>query len=267
VIFCLGRKETANAHPKYLEELHKLVGKINEEEIISLNAAAKIDKTPTNKIAATFLKRKLGLRIDIKVEDWLDRLFTNTKDHLFLVIISLFAAILIAIPLGIFASRNDRVGPIVLGITGIIQTIPSLAILVFMIPLLGIGAKPAMMALFLYSLLPIVRNTYSGIKDIPTQLSESAIALGLNEWERLRFVSLPLALRSILSGIKIAAVINIGTATLGALIGAGGYGQPILTGIRLDDTALILEGAIPAAFLAILVQAIFDLIEKKLIVH
>jgi len=155
----------------------------------------------------------------------------------------------------------------VLSIAGIIQTIPSLAILVFMIPLLGIGAYPAMMALFLYSLLPIIRNTYSGIIDIPVHLTESAIALGLTDWERLRFVEIPLAARSILAGIKTAAVINVGTATLGALIGAGGYGQPILTGIRLDDTWLILQGAIPAALLALLVQGFFDLLEKRFVKH
>jgi len=130
-----------------------------------------------------------------------------------------------------------------------------------MIPLLGIGAKPAIAALFLYSLLPIVRNTYSGLKDIPLQLSESAEALGLPSKVRMMKIELPLASRSILSGIKTAAVINVGTATLGAIIGAGGYGQPILTGIRLDDTGLILQGAIPAALLAFGVQWLFELLE------
>ena len=149
-----------------------------------------------------------------------------------------------------------------LGIVGIIQTLPSLALLVFMIPFFGIGAVPAIVALFLYSLLPIVRNTYTGLKDIPNDIRESAEALGLSESARLRLVELPLASRSILSGIKTSAVINVGTATLGALIGAGGYGQPILTGIRLDNIGLILEGAIPAAVLALLVQGLFDLSER-----
>ncbi len=131
-----------------------------------------------------------------------------------------------------------------------------------MIPLLGIGSIPAIVALFLYSLLPIVRNTYSGLRDIPSQIRESAEALGLSPGARLRLVELPIASRSILSGIKTSAVINVGTATLGALIGAGGYGQPILTGIRLDNVGLILEGAIPAAILALLVQGLFDLLER-----
>ena len=151
---------------------------------------------------------------------------------------------------------------IVLATTGVIQTIPSLALLVFMIPLLGIGAPPAIAALFLYSLLPIVRNTYTGLHDIPDALRESAEALGLPARARLRLVELPMASRAILAGIKTSAVINVGTATLGALIGAGGYGQPILTGIRLDDTGLILQGAIPAAALALIVQGGFELAER-----
>jgi osmoprotectant transport system permease protein len=134
-----------------------------------------------------------------------------------------------------------------------------------MIPLLGIGAAPAIAALFLYSLLPIVRNTYAGLHDIPRPIVESAIALGLSPWQRLRLVELPLAARSILAGIKTSAVINVGTATLGALIGTGGYGQPILTGIRLDDVGLIMQGAVPAAGLALLCQAVFELAERRLV--
>ena len=134
-----------------------------------------------------------------------------------------------------------------------------------MIRPLGIGATPAIVALFLYSLLPIVRNTHAGLAGIPAPLRESAAALGLPLSRPLRLVELPLAAGSILAGIKTAAVINIGTATLGALIGAGGYGEPILTGIRLDNFSLILEGAVPAALLALLVQAGFELVERRLL--
>jgi osmoprotectant transport system permease protein len=134
---------------------------------------------------------------------------------------------------------------------------------VFLIPWLGIGYAPAVVALFLYSLLPILRNTHAGLADIARDLRESGEALGLPTFARLRYVELPLAMRSILAGIRTAAVINVGTATLGALIGAGGYGQPILTGIRLDDLGLILEGAIPAAVLALLVQALFAVLERR----
>ena len=163
---------------------------------------------------------------------------------------------------GIVAFRWARGGQVILGLVGIIQTIPSLALLVFMIPLLGIGGAPAIVALFLYSLLPIVRNTYAGLHDIPVGIRESATALGLSDWAQLRLVTLPIASRSILAGIKTSAVINVGTATLGALIGAGGYGQPILTGIRLDDIGLILQGAVPAALLALIVQGLFELFER-----
>jgi osmoprotectant transport system permease protein len=131
-----------------------------------------------------------------------------------------------------------------------------------MIRPLGIGTWPAVVALYLYSLLPIVRNTHAGLQGIARPLRESAAALGLPDFQRLRLIELPLALGSILAGIKTAAIINVGTATLGALIGAGGYGEPILTGIRLDNFPLILEGAVPAALLALLVQAAFEAVER-----
>src|SRR5208283_3078472 len=189
----------------------------------------------------------------------------HTLEHLYLVGISLIAAILVSIPLGIVASKRPKIGQIILGVAGLVQTIPSLALLVFMIPLLGIGGPPALAALFLYSLLPIIRNTYVGIRDIPSDIRESAEALGLPAGARLWLVELPMASRAILAGIKTSAVINVGTATLGALIGAGGYGQPILTGIRLDNVGLILQGAVPAALLALAVQGLFGLAEAALV--
>src|SRR5690606_28292095 len=161
--------------------------------------------------------------------------------------------------------QYPRAGQLILGATGIVQTIPSLALFVFMIPLLGIGGPPAVAALFLYSLLPIVRNTYAGLTDIAAPIRESAAALGLPRAARLRLIELPLAGRAILAGITTSAVINVGTATLAALIGAGGYGRPILTGIRLDDLGLILQGAVPAAVLALLVQGLFELAERLLV--
>jgi osmoprotectant transport system permease protein len=152
-----------------------------------------------------------------------------------------------------------------LAIASVLQTIPSLALLVFMIPIFGIGAAPAIAALFLYSLLPIIRNTASGFANIPPSLRNSAIALGLTPMQRLRLIELPLASPAILAGMKTAAVINVGTATLGALIGAGGYGQPIFAGVRLDNFNLILEGAVPAALLALVVQGLFELAERRLV--
>ena len=259
------RSELSSKAPSALKSILRLEGNIPESTMIKMNAEVKIRKVPEKIVASEFIKNKFSVETRYKVSSFSDRVWTYTKEHLFLVLISLFAAIIVSIPLGIAAFKNQKFANIILGITGIIQTIPSLALLVFMIPLLGIGSWPAIVALFLYSLLPIVRNTYSGLLDIPLQVKESAEALGLSSFARLRLVELPLASRSILAGIKTSAVINVGTATLGALIGAGGYGQPILTGIRLDDVSLILEGAIPAALLALLVQGLFDLLEKVIV--
>ncbi len=179
--------------------------------------------------------------------------------------LSLLSAIAVAVPLGVSCARYRMLGQVVLGAVAVLQTLPSLALLVFMIPLLGIGAAPAIAALFLYSLLPIVRGTYTGLVGIEPSLREVALVLGLAPRVRPFKVELPLASRSILAGIKTAAVLNVGTATLGALIGAGGLGEPILRGIRLDDYRLILTGALPAALLALLVQGAFELTERWLI--
>ncbi|MEQ9618307.1 MAG: glycine betaine ABC transporter substrate-binding protein [Deltaproteobacteria bacterium] len=257
----LYRKEIEDTHPEALKAILSLENLIPEAAMSGMNASVKIEGIPESRAASDFLNETISLKTDPAQDSFLARLYRNTVEHLFLVAVSLGAAIILSIPLGILAFKNQRVGHAVLGLVGIIQTLPSLALLVFMIPFFGIGTVPAIVALFLYSLLPIVRNTYSGLQDIPSDVRESAEALGLPPLARLRLIEMPLASRSILSGIKTSAVINVGTATLGALIGAGGYGQPILTGIRLDNMGLILEGAIPAAVLALLVQGLFDLSE------
>ena len=258
----LYRTDLENKNPEALSAILKLEQNIEEQKMAQMNAAVKIDGISEKTVASNYLKETHRINTIPVHESFLSRLYRNTLQHLFLVVISLSAAIIVSIPLGIFAYKNQKVGHLVLGVVGIIQTLPSLALLVFMIPFFGIGAVPAIVALFLYSLLPIVRNTYSGLKDIPRDIRESGEALGLTPFARLKLIELPLASRSIVSGIKTSAVINVGTATLGALIGAGGYGQPILTGIRLDNLGLILEGAIPAAVLALLVQGLFDLSER-----
>lgn len=261
----LYRADLEKRAPGVIKKIETLTGKINESAMIAMNAGAKLDGIHESRVAADFIRNTFGLNAEFETETFWQRFRENTADHLLLVFISLSAAILLAIPLGILAVKVSRLEKIILGIVGIIQTIPSLALLVFMIPLLGIGGPPAILALFLYSLLPIVRNTFTGIKDIPPSINESACALGLPPSARLRLVELPMASSTILAGIKTSAVINIGTATLGALIGAGGYGQPILTGIRLDDIGMILEGAVPAAGLALLVQGGFDLLEQFIV--
>jgi osmoprotectant transport system permease protein len=240
-------------------------GRIDEATMAGLNARVKIGGASETAVAAAFVSEALGVAADVHERSRLARFARNTLDHLTLVAVSLSAAIVIALPLGVLAARRPRTGHAVLALAGIVQTIPSLALFVFMIPLLGIGAEPAIATLFLYSLLPIVRNTHAGLTDIPLDILESADAIGLAPGARLRLVELPIAARAILAGIKTAAVINVGTATLGALIGAGGYGQPILTGIRLDDTGLILEGAVPAAALALAVQGVFEIVERLMV--
>lgn len=246
--------------PAFLDVLKKLSGRIDEEAMRHMNALVKLHGEKEAAVAANFL----GVPPDVDGAGLASRLLQRTLEHLKLVLISLIAAVLLAVPLGVFSARSKRLGHVIMAASGVLQTIPSLAMFVFMIPFFGIGTWPAIAALFLYSLLPIVRNTYAGLVGIPPDLRESAAALGLPRGVRLRRVELPMAMRSILAGVKTAAVINVGTATLGALIGAGGYGQPIVTGIRLDDIGLILEGAVPAAVLALLVQGVFEGVERWL---
>jgi osmoprotectant transport system permease protein len=255
------RADLAQRAPAVVARIEAFADRIDTRKMRRLNAAVKIHGHADKAVAARFLglEKTTGGGAGF----W-SRLARRTSQHLYLVGFSLLAAILIALPLGIAAAKLPRAGQLILAVVGIAQTIPALALLVFMIPLLGIGGPPAMLALFLYSLLPIVRNTHAGLKGIDPALDESARALGLPPRARLRLVELPLSLGPILAGIKTAAVINIGTATLAALIGAGGYGQPILTGIRLASIPLILEGAVPAALLALIVQGVFELVERTL---
>lgn len=255
----LYRVDLSERAPAFVEALRSLEGRIDAATMQRLNARVKLDRQSEAAVAAAWLG------VDAPDADGrAARIWQRTGEHLALVGVSLGAALLVALPLGILAAHRPRLGQGVLALTGVLQTLPSLAVFVFMIPLFGIGAGPAIAALFLYSLLPIVRNTHAGLTGIPRELRETAAAIGLPPGTRLLRVELPLALRTILAGIKTAAVINVGTATLGALIGAGGYGQPILTGIRLDDLGLILEGAVPAALLALAVQGMFELAERLL---
>lgn len=261
----LIRQDLKIRAPEVFDALLSLEGRITKETMIAMNALSKLDQIPDTRVAADFLKETFGITAAVHVDTRAARLLKHTGEHLYLVLWSVTAAILTAIPLGILAAKRRLAGQILLAVVGILQTVPSLAMFVFLIPLLGIGPKPAICALFLYSLLPIVRNTYAGLHDIPRQLHESAQALGLPPAARLRLIELPLAARSILAGIKTAVVINVGTATLGGFIGAHGYGEPIFTGIRLDRTDLILEGAIPAAIMALVAQGIFELVERMLV--
>jgi ABC-type proline/glycine betaine transport system permease subunit len=182
-----------------------------------------------------------------------------------LVFASLAASIAVGVPLGAVAAKWARAAQPILGAVGVIQTIPSLALFAFLIVLVGaIGTAPALAALFLYALLPIVRNTHAGLQGVGAGMREAARALGLSAALTLWRIELPLALPTILAGIKTSAVINVGTATIAAFIGAGGYGERIAAGLALNDTALLLAGAVPAAALALLVQGGFELAERRL---
>jgi len=262
----LYRSDLSQRAPQALVAIRRLEGKIDEARMSRANARLVLEKQDAAVAADSLLLEALvSTSSRAAPASRSPDLLRYLVQHLRLVAISLLAAILLGVPIGIASARSPGLARILLSLSGIVQTIPSLALLAFLIPLLGIGAGPALVALFLYSLLPIVRNTYTGLTTIPPALLESADVLGLTRSARLRRIELPMASPAILAGIQTSAVINVGTATLAALIGAGGLGEPILSGIQLRDTAMILEGAIPAAVLALAVQGAFDLLERALV--
>jgi len=261
----LYRRDLRTRAPAAVAGLKRLEGQIPANTMQRLNARSKVDQEDEGQVAADFVNQTLGLAAAADTDTRLQRLRRYTADHLVLVGLSLGLAILCGIPLGIVAAKRRILGPGILLVVGVIYTIPALALLAMMVPPLGLGRVPAVTALFLYSLLPIVWTTYTGLKDLSPPLMESAEALGLSTGARLWRVELPLAARSIIAGVKIAAVINIGAATLGALIGAGGYGQPILTGIRRANLGLILEGTVPAGVLTIIALGLLELLERGLL--
>ena len=259
----LVREDFIRRFPRSWEALEKLEGQIDEGRMSHLNALADLDGRRLPDVAAEFFGRERSTElVSRRLTGDVVRL---TLDHLFLVLVSLGVAVLLGVPLGIVAARHQTLGQVELMAVGVLQTIPSLALLCFMIPLLGIGKLPALVALALYALLPIVRNTYSGLISINRQLLEIAGVLGLDRWQRLARIELPLASLHILSGIKTAAVWTVGTATLAAFIGGGGYGDLIVRGLALDDVSLILAGAVPAALMALVFHGAFELLDRLLI--
>jgi osmoprotectant transport system permease protein len=261
----LYRKELEDRAPGCVAGFRRLEGRIDEDAMRAMNAAVKIHGRTENDVASSFLASSLGLVGSSSNDTLTTRVGVRTKEHLWLTSTSLLVSLLLGLPLGVACARVRRLRVVVMGIAGVVQTIPSLALLVVMIPLLGIGAGPAIAALVLYSLFPVIEGTVTGLLGIAPQLVESADALGLPPWRRLWDVDVPLASPSIVSGIRTAAVLGVGTATLGAMVGAGGYGQPILTGVRLDSVPLLLEGALPAAALSLIVQGVFRFVEAKVV--
>src|SRR6201991_4037730 len=190
------------------------------------------------------------------------KLLQQTIQHIGLTFISLFITVLIGLPLGIYITRKKKAAGLVLGFAGVLQTIPSIALLGFLIPVMGIGPIPAITALFLYALLPVIRNTYTGIDGVDPGVKEAAVAMGMTAAQRLFSVDLVLAFPVIMAGIRPGTVINVGVGPLAAYIAAGGLGEFIFGGIALNNTNMILAGAIPAALLAIVLDFILSIIQK-----
>lgn len=240
-----------------------LQGRIDEAAMIRLNARAELDGVGFAAVAGEFLGAaaapvERGLASAVFAPDFA-RL---AREHLMLVFASLAAAIAAGVPMGVVAAKVRWFAQPLLAFAGLVQTVPSLALLAFLIPLTGIGAWPALVALFLYALLPIARNTHAGLLGVPGGLRDAALGLGLTSRQALARVELPLAAPVILAGVKTAAVVNVGTATLAAFVGAGGFGERIAQGLALNDHRMLLAGALPAAALALLVHGLFEGIER-----
>jgi len=264
----LYRRDVPDRFPRAWQAVRRLEGRIDERLMVRMNAAAELEGKSFAEAAALFTGAPANAAG--KSRAFWSTLFGPdfwrlTREHLVLVAASLAAAIAAAVPLGVAAAKLPRAAQPILGAVGVIQTIPSLALFAFLIALVGtIGVLPALIALFLYALLPIVRNTHAGLAGIGRGMRQAAMALGLRARARLWLIELPLAAPAILAGIKTSAVINVGTATIAAFIGAGGYGERIAAGLALNDNVMLLAGAVPAAALALVVQGAFELAERRL---
>ncbi len=282
----LVSRRIAESRPDVIAVLSRLSGRLDADLMRRLNRRVEVDGEPVAKVAAEGLGEAgvtagEGTAGEAKAGEgtagegtagagglieylWVRRgmLAGLTLRHLLLVGVSLLAAILVAVPVGLLLERGRRAAETSVRAVGLLQTIPSIALLAFMIPLFGIGILPALVGLFLYSLYPIVRNTYTGVRDAAPEAVEAARALGMTPFQVLRHVRLPLAAPVIMAGIRTAAVIDVGTATMAAFIGAGGLGDPIVAGLALSDTRMVLSGAIPAALLALVVDAALGGVER-----
>ncbi len=268
----LHRLDVAQRFPKAWAALGALAGTIDEHRMIELNGEAELQGRSFADIAAGFLSgadagagagqnQRASLWQAITAEDF----WRLARQHVNLVVLSVLAAMLIGVPAGVAAALFPRFGVAVLAVVGALQTIPSLALLALLISVMGtIGTFPALVALFCYALLPIVRNTSVGITQVPKGIHEAATALALDSGTRIWLIDLPLALPLILAGVRTAAVINVGTATIAAFIGAGGFGERIAVGLALNDQQLLLAGALPAAALAFLVEGLFAVLERRM---
>jgi osmoprotectant transport system permease protein len=274
----LGPRAATNT--EVVSVLTLLSGRIAETTMRALNRRVEVDSEDVGQVAASALSA-LGLTTERAVAVtsatggkrseslasyfWArrDTLLTLTRRHLWLVALSLAAAVLIAVPIGLALERARYVAGVTLGGLGILQTIPSIALLAFMVPLLGVGVLPALVAVWLYALFPIARGTYSGVRDADPAAVEAAEALGMTPRQRLLKVRLPLAAPVIMAGVRTAGVITVGATTLAAFIGAGGLGEPIVTGLALADSRMVLLGALPSAALAVCVDGVLSIVEHR----
>ncbi len=262
----LHRADVPQRFPRAWQALAALEGTVDAARMRRMNAAAELE-------GQSFAAAARGRAGGTPSRSFLGALFAPdfwrlTREHLLLVFASLAASVAAGVPLGVAAAKRPRLAQPILGAAGVIQTIPSLALFAFLIALTGlIGTLPALVALFLYALLPIVRNTHAGLLGVGAGMRDAARALGLSARQTLWRVELPLARPMILAGVKTSAVINVGTATIAAFIGAGGYGERIASGLALNDHTVLLAGAIPAAALALIVQGAFELAERRIAWH
>ncbi|MBB3120654.1 ABC transporter permease/substrate-binding protein [Pseudoduganella violacea] len=279
----LYRLDAAKRFPAAWQAMRGLEGRIAAGDMIAMNAAAEIEGKSFSAVARDWLAAQAAKsavadaappratpakadRPGLLAKIFDDNLWPLTRQHVTLVALSVLLACAVGIPLGVLAAYAPRLRQAVMAVVGVLQTVPSLALLAILIPLLGaIGTLPALIALFVYALLPVVRNTCTGILGVPKGLKTAALALGLRPNQRLLHIELPLALPVILAGVKTAAVMSVGTATIAAFIGAGGYGERITTGLALNDNDMLLAGALPAAALALLTQGLFELAERMVV--
>ena len=293
----LYRLDLPQRFPLAWAAVQRLAGSIDERAMIRMNARAELDAVAFDAIAREHLVRKAGregppkegapgqgaTHEEASREDvasgggprtepagrFLARLFGPdlarlTLQHLGLVVASIALALALGVPLAVLAAPHPGLRTVVLGTSGLLQTIPSLAMLAVLISVVGrIGAVPALIALTLYALLPIMRNTCTGLAEVPEGLRLAGQALGLSPRQRLRLIELPLAMPTILAGVRTATTITVGTATIAAFIGAGGYGERIVTGLALNDKALLLAGAVPSAAMALLFEGAFELLARR----
>ena len=263
----LYRLDVPQRFPQAWHAIEKLEGTIKADDMIAMNAAAELDGQPFAAVARAWLSHdtQATARDGLLTKTFGNGFMNLARQHLLLVVLAVLLGSVAGIPLGIVAALVPRLRQAVLAVAGVLQTVPSLALLAILIPLLGrIGTVPALVALCAYALLPIVRNTCTGLLQVPSGLRTAALALGLTRRQSLVEVELPLAMPTILAGVKTAAVMSVGTATIAAFIGAGGFGERITTGLALNDNDMLLAGAIPAALLALLTQAAFELCERVL---